>query len=91
MTAITIDPTRLKTIRTSRKIGRPKLAKLTGLTERQITKFESASAPQLSAAALHRLAEALQTPAPTLTGEFPLTEDDLTPASATKCTNGCCG
>lgn len=91
MTDQTLSAERLKTIRKARKIGRPKLAKMAGLTERQLTKLETAKAPVLDVVVLDRLSDALQVPAPTLTGDLALIEDDLQPASEKKCTSGCCG
>lgn len=90
MTEISIDPSRIKTIRKARKIGRPKLAKLTGVTERQLAKIETSSAASLDISALQRLSAALDVPVPTLTGEFEIAQSDLSPASAQKCTSGCC-
>ncbi|MBE1283829.1 MAG: helix-turn-helix domain-containing protein [Rhodobacteraceae bacterium] len=91
MTGIAIDATRLKTIRKARKIGRPKLAKLAGVSERQLAKLEGANGPLLSEAVLRRLSEALQIPLPTLTGEFPLIEEDLEPVAAQPKSCSCCG
>lgn len=88
--SVQIDSQKLKTVRKARKIGRPKLAKLSGLTERQIARLESSDpiviAPSNSAVA--RIAEVLQVPVGALTGELGLIDDDLTPASEKKC--GCC-
>ncbi|MBO9475185.1 helix-turn-helix transcriptional regulator [Shimia sp. R10_1] len=94
MTALTLDPQRLKTVRKARKLGRPKLAKLVGLTERQLTKLETASnGAALPEATLIRIATALQIPAPALTGELPLGEDTLEPvqpiSQGSSCS--CCG
>ncbi|MEL6171039.1 MAG: helix-turn-helix domain-containing protein [Pseudomonadota bacterium] len=91
MTDIAIEPVRIKTVRKARKIGRRKLAKLSGLTELQLTKIETSAASMLDVTVLERLSNALQVPLPTLTGEFDINEEDLTPASTQKCTNGCCG
>ncbi|MBO9477846.1 helix-turn-helix transcriptional regulator [Shimia sp. R11_0] len=94
MTVLTIDPQRLNTVRKARKIGRPKLAKLVGLTERQLTKLETASTSvTLPEATLIRIATVLQIPAPALTGELPLGEGNLEPvqpiAHSSSCS--CCG
>lgn len=62
MTTLTIDPQRLKTVRKARKLGRPKLAKLVSLTERQLTKLETAKTATLPEPAAVRLAAALQIP-----------------------------
>lgn len=88
MTAIAIDPMRLKTIRKARKIGRPKLGKFAGLSERQMARVEGGAAG-LSVAQLEIVADVLQVPAPVLTGDLPMAEDDLAPAE--RCTKGCCG
>ena len=90
MVDIAVEPVRIKTIRKARKIGRPKLAKLAGLSERQLAKLETSTATTLDASLLERLSHALQVPLPTLTGEFEMVEDDLKPASTQKCTSGCC-
>ncbi|MBE1291004.1 MAG: XRE family transcriptional regulator [Rhodobacteraceae bacterium] len=89
MTTLTIDPQRIKTVRKARKLGRPKLAKLVSLTERQLTKLETVKTATLPEPAVLRLATALQIPTQALTGELPLIEDDLKPKST--CTSGCCG
>ncbi|MEM9350872.1 MAG: helix-turn-helix transcriptional regulator [Pseudomonadota bacterium] len=87
-----IDPGILKTVRKARKIARSRLAKLSGLTERQITRLETSSASAaLPTDALTRLSCALQVPEMALTGDLALIDDDLTPASEHRCTNGCCG
>lgn len=91
MAEIAFDAARLKTIRKARKIGRPKLAKLTGVTERQLTKLETAKAPLLEESLLVRMSDALHVPLPTLTGQFPLAAEDLEPVAAKTCTSGCCG
>jgi len=89
MVDISVAPTRIKTIRKARKIGRPKLAKLSGLTERRLAKIETSEAVVLDMPTLDRLSEALQVPLPTLTGQFELLEEDLKPVE--KCKSGCCG
>ncbi|GAB5512162.1 MAG: hypothetical protein Rhims3KO_35630 [Hyphomicrobiales bacterium] len=91
MADIAVDAARIKTIRKARKIGRPKLAKLSGLTERQVAKLETSGPAVLEASVLLKLSEVLQVPAPTLTGEFEILADDLEPMAAKKCTSGCCG
>lgn len=90
MTAHTVNADRLKTIRTARKIGRPKLAKLSGLSERKLAKIESGktSGLALSESDVLRLSGALQIPALALTGDLPLIEDDLQPAAKPSCS--CC-
>ncbi|WP_422050975.1 helix-turn-helix domain-containing protein [Shimia sp.] len=90
MTELTIDPQRLKSVRKARKLGRPKLAKLTSLTERQLTKLETASkGAALPEATVIRIAGALGIPALALTGELPLIEDDLQPAAKTSSCSCC--
>ena len=87
---ITIDSDTLKTVRKARKIARSRLAKLTGMTERQITKLETNEGqPKLPHAAFMRLAAALDIPQPVLTGELDLIDEDLTPASERSCDTGC--
>ena len=88
MTSMQVDCKRVKTIRKARKIGRPKLAKLIGLTERQVAKLELRETQALPDTTVERLSVALQVPVLTLTGEFPVIETDLQPAST--CTKGCC-
>jgi len=88
---IKIKSDRLKAIRKGRKIGRPKLAKLSGVTERKLAKIEAEGSSVLPQSTLAMLADILQVPEPTLTGDFPLTEEDLKPLSKPQCTSGCCG
>lgn len=93
MTAM-IEAGTLKTIRKARKIGRPKLAKLTGTTERQISRLEAKGAGPIEIAPglLMRLSDALWVQAGVLTGDVPLSDADLGPLPATCCSNkGCCG
>ena len=93
MTDLVLDAEKLKTVRKARKIGRPKLAKLAGTTERQIARLETSGAAhgQVSDAMMDRIAAALQVPLGALTGHLDLVDGDLVPASETKCTSGCCG
>lgn len=91
MTELTIDTDRLKTIRKARKIGRAKLAKLSGLTERKLAKIESEQQSLLPETLILKLSAALKVPGPTLTGQFPLTEDDLRQNIGSSCKSGCCG
>ena len=81
---------RLKAIRKGRKIGRPKLARQIGMTERQLIKLETSTTAMLSEGVVSRISETLQIPSMTLTGEFPLNEGDLQPVLNPKCTSGCC-
>lgn len=91
MSDVAIDPCRLKTIRRARKIGRPKLAKLSGVSERQVAKIECGDAASMPEGLLQRFSDALQVPVPVLTGDFPIDISDLGTASVPKCTSGCCG
>ncbi len=93
MTSTPIVSQTLKTVRKARKIGRPKLAKLAGLTERQIARLEGAGSMNVAVPqdTVVRIAAVLQVPAETLTGQLELIDSDLVPASETKCTSGCCG
>lgn len=92
MTEILINDSVLKTVRKARKIGRTRLAKLTGLTERQITRLETGKGARISQTALNQISVALQVPPEVFTGEQPITDDDLLPASEV-CQTGCscCG
>ena len=91
MAGSAIDPERLKTSRKARKIGRPRLARMSGLTERQLAKLESNQALGLTAAKAARLSCTLNVPVLALTGELPLISDDLETMASQTCTNGCCG
>lgn len=93
MTATTtIDPRTLATLRKARKFGRPRLAKLAGLTERFVTRLEG-TAPlkgELTQDMLLRIADALQVRPEVLTGEVALSEMDLLQPVGS-CRTGCCG
>ncbi|GIT91066.1 hypothetical protein JANAI62_15210 [Jannaschia pagri] len=91
MTETNVLAERVKTIRKARKIGRPKLSKLVGVTERQVTRIETGQMPVLPEALALRLSDALQVPVQALTGDVPLTDADLTEAPVSTCTSGCCG
>jgi transcriptional regulator with XRE-family HTH domain len=88
---IKIDSERLKAIRKGRKIGRPKLAKLSGMTERKLAKIEAETLSILPQSTVAKLADALHVPEPPLTGEVRLTQEDLNPIAKSTCTSGCCG
>ncbi len=91
MTTQTIDATRVKALRTSRKIGRPKLAKMTGLSERQIAQLEGTKAiVAVPTVAVERLAHALRITPLVLTGELDMTEDDLQPVQKHGSSCSCC-
>lgn len=81
----------LKTLRKSRKIGRPKLAKLSGLTERQVARFEGATGSETAATGevIARLTAALGVSAEVLIGTSALTDYDLVSAPKPSCS--CCG
>ena len=85
-----INGDRLKAIRKGRKMGRPKLAKLVGLTERKLTKIEAETSCTLPQSTIAKLSDVLQVPELTLTGDFPLVEQDLKPLTKSQCTSGCC-
>lgn len=93
MTEQMIAADTLKAIRKARKLGRPRLAKLSGLTERQITRLEGGAPLKgtMKPDTLSRIACALSVPECVLTGALPLSDDDLQPAASTTCTSGCCG
>lgn len=96
MTVATASPNilseRFKIIRKARKIGRGKLAKLSGLTERQITRIEQGdiSANELSAEQLEQIACSLKISEQALLGGVPLEKGDLLPDAALQCHNSCC-
>jgi len=90
MAEIQIKTGQLKSIRVARKIGRPKLAKQVGISERQLAKIEKSETAKLSSNTVSRLSESLQISTMTLTGEFPVSESDLQPIKKPKCTTGCC-
>ncbi|MFW2587024.1 helix-turn-helix domain-containing protein [Sagittula sp. SSi028] len=88
MTAI--SPERLTEIRKLRGIGRPKLAKLSGLSERQLSRLEGAlpmkdaPTPEM----LTKLSAALRVRAAAFSGDAPLTDDDFDFSHGTSCS--CC-
>ena len=87
-----IEALTLKTIRKARKLGRPRLVRLAGITERQLSKLESGQGGQnLQPTTISKLATALAVPQGVLAGDMPMTDDDLTPMATSKCTSGCCG
>lgn len=91
MTDVAIDAETLKTIRKARKIGRPKLSKLSGMTERQVAKIEQSKHSTLPEAIAIRLAGTLQVPLQTLTGEQAMSGEDLQPAAKSSSGCSCCG
>jgi len=90
MLELEIKSERLKAVRKARKIGRPKLAKQVGITERQLTKIETSEAVMLTENAVSKLCQALQINIKTLTGEVPMLEEDLHPLQKPQCLSGCC-
>ncbi len=90
MDEIEIKTDQLKAIRIARKVGRPKLAKQLGITERQLAKIEKSDTAILTTNIISRITKALQISSMTLTGEFPLIEKNLQPIKKPKCTSGCC-
>ena len=88
---IEIKSDRLKAIRKGRKVGRPKLAKLIGLTERKLAKIEAEASSVLPRLTVAKLSNVLQVPELTLTGQLPLASEDLEPVVKSQCTSGCCG
>ena len=85
-----IKSERLKAVRKARKIGRPKLAKQVGITERQLFKIETSETVMLTENAVSKLCQALQINIKTLTGEVPMREEDLHPLQKPQCLSGCC-
>ena len=90
MAELQIKTGQLKSIRVARKIGRPKLAKQVGISERQLAKIEKSETAKLSSNKVSRLSEALQITTMTLTGEYAVSESDLEPIKKPKSTTGCC-
>jgi len=83
---------RLKTIRKARKIGRSKLAKLSGVTQRQIARIERGSIEftAVDDLPLKQISAALKISPETLAGDIPLTDADLQPIMTSSCNSGCC-
>lgn len=90
MLELEIKSERLKAVRKARKIGRPKLAKQVGITERQLFKIETSETVMLTENAVSKLCQALQINIKTLTGELPMLEKDLRPLQKPQCVSGCC-
>lgn len=85
---LTLQPDRLQDVRRARGIGRTKLAKLAGLTERQVARLEGAlpMKGELTADVALRLVAALQVQPETLLGDQALTEAELAkPARSCSC------
>lgn len=86
-----IQHQKVQELRRARGFGRSKLAKLSGLTERQIARLEGALPwkGELTSDITMRVARALQVQPETLLGDQPLTELDLAAApKASSCS--CC-
>lgn len=87
----TIQPKRLTEIRKARGVGRPRLAKLSGLTERQIARLEGA----IPSKGIHtedtilRLASALQVRPETLMSTEALTSEDFLVVPQSRCCSRC--
>lgn len=91
MTPLTIDPTTLKSLCKARKLGRPRLAREAGLTERQVARLEGGGPAQGSVTPeqVVKLSAMLQVSADVLVGAAPLHELDLAPRAKSPCS--CCG
>lgn len=87
----TIQPKRLTEICKARSVGRPRLAKFSGLTERQIARLAGAipSDGTHSEDTFLRLASALQVRPETLTGTEPLTSEDFLIIPQSRCCSRC--
>lgn len=92
MDAQAIDTGRMKTVRKARKMTRAKLAKRAGLTERQVTKLETASPATavLPEESIAKISAALEIPALALTGELDLDASDLEQLIPKASSCGCC-
>lgn len=88
---LTIDAAALKSVRKARKLGRPRLAREVGVTERQIARLEGVGparegvAPDL----VFKLSAALEISTDVLIGEQALHDLDLAPRAKSSCS--CCG
>jgi len=91
MTTLTIDPATLKSLRKARKLGRPRLAREAGVTERHIARLEGVGPAQgaITPDLVMRLSAVLQVSADVLMGDQPLHEIDLAPRAKSSCS--CCG
>ena len=87
----TIQPKRLTEIRKARGVGRPRLAKLSGLTERQIARLECAipSKGIDTEDTILRLASALQVRPETLMSTEALTSEDFLVVPQSRCCSRC--
>ena len=87
----TIQPKRLTEIRKARGVGRPRLAKLSGLTERQIARLEGAipSKGIDTEDTILRLASALQVRPETQMSTEALTSEDFLVVPQSRCCSRC--
>ena len=87
----TIQPQRLTMIRKARGVSRPRLAKLSGLTERQIARLEGAIPSEGThfEDTILRLASALQVRPETLTDTEALTSEDFLIVPQSRCCSRC--
>ncbi|WP_417250648.1 helix-turn-helix domain-containing protein [Celeribacter sp.] len=88
---LSIPPERIQELRRARGFGRTKLAKLSGLTERQVARLEGALPwkGELTSDMTLRLAAALQVQPETLLGDEPLTELDMAAQQKTSSCSCC--
>lgn len=88
---LSISPQKIQELRRARGFGRSKLAKLSGLTERQVARLEGALPwkGELTSGMALRIASALQVQPETLLGDQPLTEMDLVSAAPTSSCSCC--
>jgi len=88
---LAILPERLNQIRRTRGLGRPRLAKLSGLTERQIARLEGAIASKENCTedTVLRLASALQVRPETLTSSDPISDKDFMVVPQSRCCSRC--
>ncbi|WP_435171685.1 helix-turn-helix transcriptional regulator [Falsirhodobacter sp. 1013] len=86
-----IQPERLNQIRRARGLGRPRLAKLSGLTERQIARLEGAvpARDTCTEDTVLRLASALQVRPEALTSSTPITSEDFLVVPQARCCSRC--
>lgn len=86
-----IQPKRLTEIRKARGVGRPRLAKLSGLAERRIARLEGAIPSEWAHTedTILRLASALQVRPETLTSTDALTSKDFLVVPQSRCCSRC--
>ena len=88
---VSIDAAALKSVRKARKLGRPRLAREVGVTERQIARLEGGGAAGNGVAPdlVVKLSAVLEISSDVLIGEQELHDLDLAPRSKKSCS--CCG